>query len=404
MKKLHLFILLFIPGLKSMSQAPQFINYQAIARYTNSSIPIPHQTIAVNFKIRQGTATGNILFEEDQSTTTDDYGLFNLKIGYVKAASFKQINWSTGSKFLEVKINGNVTGVSELSSTPYSFYADVAGYANIARSSLDWKNVGDTILYSTGKRIGIGTANPEAPLDINGSIRIKGETSSTRIRLDAHHADADNWITSFDENGNRLWILNLADRSVGNRFGLYSQKAGSHVFNITTDGNVGIKTNASSSYALSVKGEVYIDESASVKVLKVRGGNDVYEIWNANETILPGYVVIMDTNRPVNSIKLSTKAYDRCIVGVVSGAGTVRPGIGLTQEGVLDGNTQIACLGRVNVYVTGPVQPGDLLTSSDTPGHAMAIKKKRVENGVVLGKALSKPDSDGLVLMQVMPQ
>ena len=27
---------------------------------------------------------------------------------------------------------------------------------------LDWKNIGDTLLYSTGKKIGIGTSAPQA--------------------------------------------------------------------------------------------------------------------------------------------------------------------------------------------------------------------------------------------------
>lgn len=395
MKKLNLAILLFIVGLKGTAQIPQFINYQAIARYNNSNVPIPHQAVNVSFKIRQGSATGAILFDENQSATTDDCGLFNLKIGFANAASFKQINWSTGKKFLEVKINGTVTGVSELSSTPYSLYAD------FAKSTLDWKNVGDTILSAIGKRIGIGTANPEATLDLIGYIRIKGENRSTKIRLDADSSNADNWITSFDEKGDRLWVLNLADRSVGNRFGLFSEKAQSYVFNVTTDGNVGIKRNASSAYALAVDGEVHIDGSASVNCLTVRGC-DIFETYNAKETIPAGYVVAIDTEGFVNSVRLTTTAYDPGVVGVVSGAGGVIPGIGLIQQGELEGNTKVAHLGRVKVYVTGSVEPGDLLTSSDKPGHAMAIKKKKVEGGVVLGKALSRPDSDGLVLMQVM--
>ena len=63
---------------------PQTINYQAVARYTNSNLPIPHQPITVNFKIRQGGILGTVLFTENHSDTTDDCGLFNLKIGAPK--------------------------------------------------------------------------------------------------------------------------------------------------------------------------------------------------------------------------------------------------------------------------------------------------------------------------------
>lgn len=398
MKKLNLFMVLSIFVLKSMSQTPQFINYQAIARYTNSNLPMPHQAITVNFKIRQGSATGSILFDENQSAITDDCGLFNMKIGFVNAVSFKQINWSTASKFLEVKINGNATGVSELSSTPYSLFAD------FARSSLDWKNVGDTVLYSTGKRIGIGTDNPKAPLDLNGYMRIKGGNTSNKIQLDASSADADNWISSFDENGNRLWVINLAERGRGNRFGLFSEKAQKYVFNVTTDGNVGIKTNASPAYALSVKGEMNVAGSASVNCLTIKGGCDWYEESNAKEEIQPGYVVVIDNDAPVNSVKRSTHSYDRLVTGVVSGAGGINPGIGLKQNDMLEGNTKVAMGGKIKVYTTGVVKPGDLLTSSDKPGYAMAVKNRKKAFGAVLGKALSIPDNDGLVLMQVMMQ
>lgn len=397
MRILILFMLVFIISVNSKAQIPQTINYQGVARYTNSNLPIPHQSVTVNFKIRDGGALGPVLFEETHLDSTDDCGLFTLKIGSVQPALFKQINWATGRKFLEVNINGAISGVSELTSTPYSLYA------GIAKSSDDWKNVGDSILYSTGKKIGIGTSTPQASLDIQGNLKIsRGTPTSTRIRLDATSSVNDNWITSFDENERRLWILNLADRSIQNRFGLYSEKTQSWVFNITTDGNVGIKKNASSTYALAVKGDVDVDGEAAVKCLTIKGGCDWYEEANANEIIQPGHVVVIDAAGAINSVKLSTQAYDPLVTGVVSGAGGINPGMGLTQDGVLDGNIKIAMGGKVKVYVTGAVKPGDLLTSSDKAGYAMAVTDRDKAFGAVIGKALSNVDSEGLVLMQVM--
>ena len=97
----------------------------------------------------------------------------------------------------------------------------------------------------------------------------------------------------------------------------------------------------------------------------------------------------------------STKAYDRTVLGVVSGAGGVSAGMELQQEGLLEGNTSFAIAGRVYVKVTGKVQPGDLLTSSNVPGHAMKSKNRKKERGAVIGKALSFPNEEGLVLMLV---
>lgn len=400
MRVFFLFVLLFSSVVKSSAQAPQFINYQAVARYTNSNLPIPHQPVIVNFKIREGGVLGRVLFNENHSDTTDDCGLFNLRIGSIQTAAFKQIDWSTGGKFLEVNINGVVTGISELSSTPYSLYAL---YAESAKSSLDWKNIGDSILFATGKKIGINNKTPQAQLDLTGYMRIKGDnTNPTKFQMDAYSKDGDNWITSFDEAAHPLWILNFAYRAENNMFGLFSEKIQDYVWNVSTDGNVGIKTRPSASYALSVNGEMKVNGSASVECLTIRGGCDWYEEANATAPIPAGYVAAVDPVGAINSVKVSSHAYDKMVTGVVSGAGGVNPGIGLQQQGVLEGNTKIAMGGKVKVYVTGLVQPGDLLTSSNQPGFAMAVKNRKKAFGAVLGKALSIPDTDGLVLMQVM--
>ena len=48
----------------------------------------------------------------------------------------------------------------------------------------------------------------------------------------------------------------------------------------------------------------------------------------------------------------------------------------MQQDGVLEGNTKIAMGGKVKVYVTGIVKPGDLLTSSNQPGLCNGSKKQ----------------------------
>ena len=62
------------------------------------------------------------------------------------------------------------------------------------------------------------------------------------------------------------------------------------------------------------------------------------------------------------------------VAGVVSGANGIQPGIRLGQDGTLNGDILVAMTGRVYVKASaenGPIQPGDLLTTSATPGHAM---------------------------------
>jgi len=52
---------------------------------------------------------------------------------------------------------------------------------------------------------------------------------------------------------------------------------------------------------------------------------------------------------------------------------------------------------------SGPIRPGDLLTTSATQGHAMRVAGDAdVPRGAILGKAMSDlPDGQGLVLVLV---
>ena len=117
--------------------------------------------------------------------------------------------------------------------------------------------------------------------------------------------------------------------------------------------------------------------------------------------------MIIDEDNP-GHLKLSRKAYDSRVAGVISGAGGVNPGIQLKQTGVLEGSQNVALTGRVYVQAdasTGPIKPGDLLTTSDVPGHAMKVTDSTRAQGSILGKAMTKLEQgSGLVLLLVTLQ
>jgi hypothetical protein len=64
--------------------------------------------------------------------------------------------------------------------------------------------------------------------------------------------------------------------------------------------------------------------------------------------------------------------------------------------------------GRVYVLADathGAIRPGDLLTTSGTPGHAMKVANHAKAQGAILGKAMSGlSDGKGLVLVLVTLQ
>ena len=72
---------------------------------------------------------------------------------------------------------------------------------------------------------------------------------------------------------------------------------------------------------------------------------------------------------------------------------------------IADGDVPVALTGRVYCRVdarAGAVEPGDLLTTSDTPGHAMKASDVARRPGAVIGKAMTGlAEGTGLVLVLV---
>jgi hypothetical protein len=119
-------------------------------------------------------------------------------------------------------------------------------------------------------------------------------------------------------------------------------------------------------------------------------------------------VLTIDSEHP-GKLKISEKAYDRKVAGIISGAGSIEPGMLMGQTGQeTDGEYPVALTGRVYCWAdasSGSIQPGDLLTTSETPGHAMRVTDYTKAQGAILGKAMSALDEGkGLVLVLVTLQ
>ena len=106
---------------------------------------------------------------------------------------------------------------------------------------------------------------------------------------------------------------------------------------------------------------------------------------------------------------VSQEPYDRKVAGVISGAGGVSPGMLMGQSGtVASGSQPVALSGRVYCLADAsahPIEPGDLLTTSSLPGHAMKVTDYAKAQGAIIGKAMtSLQEGKGLVLVLVRPQ
>lgn len=170
---------------------------------------------------------------------------------------------------------------------------------------------------------------------------------------------------------------------------------------IDTAGNVGMGTDVPLA-KLDVRG------TTRTCVLTITGGCDLAEPFPMDASNAPkGSVMVIDDENP-GRLKLSDQAYDTRVAGIISGANGINPGISLRQEGVMEDGQNVALSGRVYVHADaafGSIKPGDLLTTSSTPGHAMKVTRHASAQGAILGKAMSGLKTGrGMVLVLVTLQ
>jgi hypothetical protein len=219
----------------------------------------------------------------------------------------------------------------------------------------------------------------------HGSVRIYSGGTLTNnylnIRLSAGRTNSAGEISMFDIAGSVETVEILGVRTEGEG-GQIKVRDASGTTNITLNGESGRLTTS---------------------IVEITGGADLSERFQVHGIrIEPGMVVSIDAKRP-GALVISTRAYDRAAAGIISGAGGVNPGMLMGQSGSLaDGEYPVALTGRVYCWADaseGPIQPGDLLTTSETAGYAMRVGNYEKARGAIIGKAMTSLESGtGLVL------
>ncbi|MFB0925438.1 MAG: hypothetical protein QMB65_09180 [Vicingaceae bacterium] len=160
MKKLLFTIIAnILLGTALFAQVPQKVNYQAVARNAAGE-PLVNTTVSLTFEILQGSGAGLLVFTENHTKQTNDFGLFTARIGSVNTTDFPSIAWGANTYFLRITVNGDVMPATQLLSVPYALHAGTASSGTPGIDGVDcWDLNGN----------GVGDVATE---DINGDLTV----------------------------------------------------------------------------------------------------------------------------------------------------------------------------------------------------------------------------------------
>ncbi len=329
------------------------------------------------------------------SSSTSGYGVY----GSSQGTGVYGTGSTTGTVGIATAAIGDAYGL-------YGHATALSGYAYGVYGQSDSEDLGIGVFGHTNSLSGI-------------SYGVYGQSDSSDGRGVSGYASADSgyttgvWGTSDSEDFGR-GVFGTGHTGV---YGSSHSRTGAGgSFHASIFGGVGVVADSASGNIIEGFGnygdrKFYItNEGAVYADLYFNGGGaDFAEMLPAEEALQPGDLLAIG---PDGKLVKTTSAYQSSVAGVYS----TQPGfVGGAADGQdTTGKIPLAVVGVVPMKVTaenGAIQPGDLLTASDTPGHAMKASPITVSgvtfypSGVVVGKALEGlADGTGLISVLVTLQ
>jgi hypothetical protein len=316
----------------------------------------------------------------------------NIGIGTTKPAAALQVVTSAPSGYAVMGQN--------LSTSKDTFPVGVLGYAS---GPMGYGVYGDAT-STTGTAVGTSgvTVSPEG-------IGVEGVS-------DASSGDGGNasgvagFFNGTSGTGSGVFGITLAPEGAGVSGQAHSSTGVSGItngssgvggyFDNTAAGNILIgAVNGTHKFRVDGTGKGYFDGGTQT------GGADFAEsVAIAGDRGLrgPGDLLVVDATAK-RQLALSSQPYSTLVAGIYS----TKPGVLATphrMDEIAANEIPLAIVGIVPCKVSaenGPIQPGDLLVSSSTPGHAMKGTDRSRMLGAVVGKAL-EPLSEGKGVIQVL--
>ncbi len=184
MKRGIFILMLTYAFFQGYTQVPEKMSYQAVIR-DNANELVCNQPITMQISILKNSANGEVVYSENQTPTTNAYGMVTFEIGTgVTHDLFSAIDWSTGIYFVKIETDSNGgtnysnTSVSQMLSVPYAFYAKTSG-SSLPGPKGDKGNDGKSA-YEIWKETGNSGTETEFLLSLIGA---KGEAGKSAYEI-----------------------------------------------------------------------------------------------------------------------------------------------------------------------------------------------------------------------------
>jgi hypothetical protein len=346
----------------------------------------------------KGNSTGGQLTIRDETGTRTTAFLGSSSVG-----GYEYLY--NGNGVLTLHLDGDSGGAG---------YMSIRGTNGGIRASLDGSDSGGGSLRLNELD---GTETVQLTSQGNGGMTLRQGDGTVGLGLSANNGTGGGGISVYNDVGGfagqltvgsttrRYGFLGLASSNQVNR--LYAQ-----VWNgVNQSAYIGM-VNSAGSQTITLDADQSGDGRITTQVLQITGGSDLseqFDIKTMHDELKAGMIVSIDPEKP-GQLVMSRNSYDKTVAGIISGAGGVKTGMLMGQKGTeADGKHPVALTGRVYCYVDadagGAIEPGDLLTTSPTPGHGMKVTDHAKATGAIIGKAMGKLASGkGLVLVLVSLQ
>jgi hypothetical protein len=401
MKKILFFIAFIIAIIQetAQAQAPQAMNYQGIARSIEGKA-LANKSLKLHISIIDGKDNGETVYSETHVITTNQFGLYNLKIGEGKPLSglFENIQWQLHNKYIKVELNENGTlvdlGTTQLLSVPYALYAEHSGTAAIADndksaragtpnylSKFDATGASNAEInsqvFDNGNSVGISTAAPGAKFHVNGA-----DANGNVMLLQHNNANGFGRYAFWNDMGS-------ANRATFTRYGS------------TAPGNIGGLTQFPQANLLTFGcnvGGTLISTNGNVGMAVIQGGNTKLKMYADNTT---GNVGIGGNATAAARVHLSNTDganTDMRITNNTSGH-TATDGLVISENAnnasITNAENASLSLGTNNTTRVAIGSAGNVIVNAPTSGNALQINGTVQINGGApgVGKVLTSDAS-----------